>query len=104
MSCLSITNATTACSGFVSVAINPGGTLQAKTALVVLTGAPGQETMAVYRESGQVPGALSLDRYTLDGPAWGSPRKDPQKYVSAPHHQAPAASSSMAWNSGLCNL
>jgi hypothetical protein len=75
---------TSTCSGFVTRTINPNGTLQEKTAVVVISGPAGHEMADVYRRSGDAPGKWSLDRYTLRDGTWGPPQKERRKYDEPP--------------------
>jgi hypothetical protein len=59
-------NATTASGNFVSVGLNPNGTLEQKSALVVLNG----ERMVNFRESSSRPGWYSLDQYERAPDGW----------------------------------
>lgn len=71
-----------ACSGFVTRVLNRSGELEAKTRDAALTA--DLTTLHVYRDSGKVPGWLSLDCYTRHATGWKGPWKDPAKYASAP--------------------
>jgi len=65
-----IYNASSASPSFVTGGLNPDGRLAAKTEIVVLWGPPGQEQMAVYRQSSSAPGFLSVDVYRLHADDW----------------------------------
>ena len=68
---------------------NPSGRLQDRTLVVVLYGAPSQETAAVYRRS-STPDKVSVERYPLVNGAWGQRQKDPEKVSAPPHRPADA--------------
>jgi hypothetical protein len=74
-------SASSASPGFLSGGLNPTGDLASKTEIVLLDGPPGRERMQVFRGSGSVPGALSVENYSInaDGRGWDLVGKEPRQ-------------------------
>ena len=70
------------CSGYLTRTLNSDGSLADNATGVTLS--PDRSTMHVFRKSGRVPAAQSLDCYTFTCGRWSGPVKDPQKYTGPP--------------------